>query len=183
VIDLEGMANHRGSLFGARAGGQPSQKAFEGRLALALARLDPARPVVVEAESSKIGNLSLPPRLWRGMVAAPRVAVAAPLEHRAAYLTRAYSDLTSDADELAAVIERLRPLHPAERIEGWLKMAAEGAFQPLAHELMALHYDARYAKQRSLTGAPEPVTVDAESLVPEALPGLAARLAAEIDRL
>jgi tRNA 2-selenouridine synthase len=109
--------------------------------------------------------------------------VAAPLEQRAAYLARAYADLTADADELAAVIERLRPLHPAERIEGWLKMAAEGAFQSLAHDLMALHYDARYAKQRSLTGAPEPVTVDAESLVPEALPGLAARLAAEIDRL
>ena len=115
VIDLEGLANHRGSLFGARAGGQPSQKAFEGRLALALARLDPARPVVVEAESSKIGTLSLPPRLWRAMVAAPRVAVAAPLDQRAAYLTRAYADLTADAAELAAVIDRLRPLHPAER--------------------------------------------------------------------
>ena len=56
VIDLEGLANHRGSLFGHRSGGQPSQKAFEGRLAAALAALDPVRPVVVEAESSrKIG--------------------------------------------------------------------------------------------------------------------------------
>lgn len=183
VIDLEGLANHRGSLFGARAGGQPSQKAFEGRLAMALARLDPARPVVVEAESSKIGALALPPRLWRAMVAAPRIAVAAPLAERAAYLTRAYADLTADPAELAAVINRLRPLHPAERIDGWLALAGAGAFQPLAHDLMARHYDSRYAKQRSLTGAPDPLTIKADSLAPDALPALAARLAAALDRI
>ncbi len=56
VIDLEGLARHRGSLFGAMPGGQPSQKAFETALALELARLDPCRPVVVEAESSKVGE-------------------------------------------------------------------------------------------------------------------------------
>ena len=48
---------------------------------------------------------------------------------------------------------------------------------------MARHYDARYARQRSLTGAPDPVTVEAASLEPEALPALAARLAAEVSRL
>ncbi len=117
-------------------------------------------------ESSKIGSLALPPRLWRAMVAAPRLAVAAPLEERAAYLTRAYADLTADPAELEAVINRLRPLHPAERIEGWLALAAAGAFQPLAQDLMARHYDARYAKQRALTGAPEPVTVEARAWRP-----------------
>ncbi|HZV83599.1 MAG TPA: tRNA 2-selenouridine(34) synthase MnmH, partial [Brevundimonas sp.] len=55
TLDLEALAAHRGSLFGAVPGGQPSQKAFETRLYDALARLDPARPVLVEAESSKIG--------------------------------------------------------------------------------------------------------------------------------
>ena len=183
VIDLEGLANHRGSLFGARPGGQPSQKAFEGRLAQALVRLDPGRPVVVEAESSKIGVRSLPPRLWRAMVAAPRIAVAAPLDERAAYLARAYADLTSDAVELATVIDRMRPLHSAETIEGWLKLAAAGAFQPLAHDLMARHYDLRYARQRSLTGAPAPRVIEATSLAPTALPALAARLVAEISHL
>ena len=63
VLDLEGLANHRGSLFGAMAGGQPAQKGFESALAHARARLDPARPVVIEAESSKIGQLLLPPGL------------------------------------------------------------------------------------------------------------------------
>ena len=67
VLDLEGMANHRGSLFGSM-GEQPSQRAFETRLAHALAALDPARPVVVEAESSKVGDCRVPPKLWKAMV-------------------------------------------------------------------------------------------------------------------
>ena len=77
---------------------------------MALARLDPARPVVVEAESSKIGDCRLPPELWKAMVAAPRVAIAAPLAARAGYLARAYADLIADA---AAAGGGDRPVAPA----------------------------------------------------------------------
>ena len=68
VLDLEGLANHRGSLFGA-VGPQPAQRAVEGRLAMEMAGLDPTRPVVVEAESSKVGECRLPPNLWKAMTA------------------------------------------------------------------------------------------------------------------
>ena len=183
VIDLEGLANHRGSLFGGRVGGQPSQKGFESRLAMALAALDPARPVVVEAESSKIGDCRMPPRLWRAMVAAPRLAISAPLAARAAYLARAYADLTADPVELALVINRLRPMQAAETIDRWLALAATSAFEPLAAELMALHYDPRYAKQRSLTEAQPAQMVEAHSLTVEALPALADELIARINRI
>ena len=64
VVDLEGLAAHRGSLFGAVARAQPSQKAFEGALAAAFDSLDTARPVVVEAESSKVGEVLVPPSVW-----------------------------------------------------------------------------------------------------------------------
>ena len=57
VIDLEGLARHRGSLFGAM-GAQPSQKAFEGALAFALAGLDPARPG--GGRGGKLENRQLP---------------------------------------------------------------------------------------------------------------------------
>jgi tRNA 2-selenouridine synthase len=183
VIDLEALANHRGSLFGARPGGQPSQKAFEGRLALALAALDPARPLLVEAESSRIGDCRLPPRLWRAMVAAPRIAIAAPLSARADYLARAYADLAADPAALSGVIDSLRPMQPAAVIAEWQAQAADGAFAPLAAGLMARHYDPRYARQRSLTGAAPPLTIDTDSLSPDALPALAARIAAEVARL
>jgi hypothetical protein len=74
VIDLEGLANHRGSLFGAMPGGQPGQKLFEGRLAMALEGIDPTRPLLVEAESSRIGDLNLPRGIWAAIT--PRRACA-----------------------------------------------------------------------------------------------------------
>ncbi|MDP4033359.1 MAG: tRNA 2-selenouridine(34) synthase MnmH [Pseudorhodobacter sp.] len=179
VIDLEGLARHRGSLFGAMPGGQPSQKAFESALALALARLDPARPVLVEAESSKVGECRVPPKLWRAMVAAPRIAVAAPLAARAAYLTRAYADLAADGARLAGLIDLLRPAHAAEVIDAWQALASAGAFEALATALMAEHYDPRYGKHRDRMGGSW-VEVAAPSLEPLALQGLAERIAAEL---
>jgi tRNA 2-selenouridine synthase len=153
VIDLEMLARHRGSLFGAM-GQQPSQKAFEGALAMALARLDPARPVVVEAESIKIGNLFLPPKLYGAMQAAPRIAIEAPMAARAAYLTTAYADLIADAARLDHVIGLLRPLHAATRIAEWQAMAASGAYLALATDLMSHHYDPRYGKHRAKVSVP-----------------------------
>ena len=179
VIDLEGLARHRGSLFGAMQGGQPSQKGFESALALALARLDPGRPVVVEAESSKIGDLRLPPKLWRAMVAAPRVAVAAPVDARAAYLVRAYRDLLDDPARLAAVIDQLRPQHAAGVVAGWQALAAAGEFATLAGQLMVQHYDPRYGRHHGRSTAAS-VEVASARLDGGALDGLAARIAAEV---
>ena len=175
VIDLEGLANHRGSLFGAM-GPQPPQKLFEGRLAMALAGLDPTRPVLVEAESAKVGNLRLPPPLWQAMIAAPRLAIAAPLEERAAYLTRSYADITDDPARLADTLAALRPYHPADRIAQWQALATTGGFAALAADLVYHHYDPRYRKHRDR--ATVPVTaIAAPSLAPAALPAVADRLA------
>jgi tRNA 2-selenouridine synthase len=148
AIDLEALANHRGSLFGARSGGQPSQKAFESALAVAVAGLDPARPVVVEAESAKVGERTLPPALWQAMKAAPRIELAAPLPARAAYLARAYADLAADREAFAVALDRLRPFHSAATVEEWHGLLATGALEALAGRLMAEHYDPRYARQR-----------------------------------
>ncbi|NOX41113.1 MAG: tRNA 2-selenouridine(34) synthase MnmH [Alphaproteobacteria bacterium] len=147
IIDLEGLANHRGSLFGAREGGQPSQKAFEGALAQKITALDPARPVLLEAESSKVGDLFVPPSLWKAMQAAPRLTLDVPVDERARYLVRAYSDLIVDTDNLVNIINKLRHLHSADQIELWLDLAANKAFEALAKGLMGQHYDPRYTKQ------------------------------------
>ncbi len=178
VLDLEGMANHRGSLFGAM-GEQPSQKTFEARLALAMAALDPARPVVIEAESAKVGALGLPTRLWQAMCRAPRLALEVPRAARADYLTRAYADVTTDPARLAATIDKLRPWHPKERIEDWQAQAATGAFAALADALMLHHYDPRYARHRARIAVPvTPLEGDLSDL-----PALADRLARALPRL
>ena len=178
VLDLEGMANHRGSLFG-WVGAQPSQKAFEGRLALAMAQLEPSRPVVVEAESAKVGNCRLPPKLWRAMVAAPRVAIDVPRRARAEYLVRAYADLIEDRERLDRIVASLRPLHAAEVIDGWRKLVAEGRFADLADSLMERHYDPRYGKHRARMEVAF-TEVQADRLEEGDLPALADRVAAVV---
>jgi tRNA 2-selenouridine synthase len=180
VVDLEGLARHRGSLFGA-VGPQPSQKAFEGALALALDGLDPTQPVVVEAESSKIGNCRVPPELWKAMVAAPRVAIAAPRAARADYLARAYADLTVDPARLAATVDLLQPLHAREVIEGWQALAAAGEFAALADSLMERHYDPRYGKHRERMAVPV-AEVATDRLGAEDLAALAERVAGAVLR-
>jgi tRNA 2-selenouridine synthase len=178
VLDLEGLAGHRGSIFGA-SGPQPTQKRFETALACAIARLDPARPVLIEAESARIGALRLPPGLWAAMRTAPRIEIAAPLAARAAHLARAYADLAADPATLAARIAALAPLHPKERIAAWQALAAAGAHEALAADLMRHHYDPRNARLRA--GAAPPVhRIEADSLAPERLPDLAARLLAAL---
>ena len=152
MLDLEGLAEHRGSLFGGLEGEQPSQKMFESRLAAALGKLDPARVTWVESESSKVGARIVPPSIWAAMGAAPRVMLEAPQQARAGYLCRAYADLTQDPGLLAQRIDRLRPYHPRDRIAAWHEMAQAGEWRALAQELIAAHYDPRYVKTAEQAG-------------------------------
>ncbi len=144
VLDLEGMAGHRGSIFGA-TGAQPSQKLFESHLAMALAALDPKRPVLIEAEANRIGAIRLPPTLWAAMVAAPRVVLTAPLAARAAYSLAHYSEFSAEPALLAATLERLRKVRPKAQLDAWQGLAASGQFAALAESLIAEHYDPTYA--------------------------------------
>jgi tRNA 2-selenouridine synthase len=147
VIDLEGLAAHRGSLFGALAGqAQPSQKLFESRLLSALDGLDPARPVIVEAESSKVGERMVPPALWALMAVAPRLELTAAPEARARYLVRTYSDISADRAALDEALRRLPTWPGRKRLEAWSQLADAGDFEALALELMGLHYDPAYRR-------------------------------------
>lgn len=147
-LDLEGLANHRGSLFGAMPGGQPSQKLFESRLAVALEALDPARPLLVEAESSRIGDLNLPRVIWQAIIAAPRLHLAVPVQARAAYTARAYAESCADPEGVARIVNLLRPLHPADRIKDWFRRIDAADWTGLSEGLMRDHYDPRYEKHR-----------------------------------
>ncbi len=176
VLDLEGAANHRGSAFGARAGGQPSQKWFEGLLAEAMDSFDPARPVIIEAESSKVGARIVPPSIWSAMKDAPRLRIIAPVAARADYLTLAYADLWANPEGLADGLRALEPLHSTETLARWRDLTRAGRFREFTEELMVQHYDPRYGKGRG-----ETVTeVATDALDPEALDALAARIEAQL---
>lgn len=149
VLDLEGMAAHRGSLFGAIPGApQPHQKAFESELLARFERLDPGRPIIVEAESSKIGQINLPPALWRAMIGAPRIEIIAPKAARIAYLLRAYRDLAGNPVAVAAAIAAVPGRHGAGRVAAWQALLAAGDIPALAGALIDAHYDPAYERSR-----------------------------------
>ncbi|WP_299361869.1 tRNA 2-selenouridine(34) synthase MnmH [uncultured Paracoccus sp.] len=181
VIDLEGLANHRGSLFGAMPGGQPPQKLFESRLAMTLARLDPARPVVVEAESSRIGTLAVPRAMWRALCAAPRVRLDVPVAARAAYTADVYADTVSEPGRVDDAVQALSRLHPATRIAEWRGLVRQQDWATLAEALMREHYDPRYRSHRDRFQAAEIGQVELPSLDPAAQYAAAARIEAVLD--
>ncbi len=150
VLDLEGMAGHRGSLLGATEAGQPAQKGFESRLAAAISTLDPDRVTVVEAESSKIGQINLPEQLWARMTTAPRLVMNAPLTARAKYLTEAYRDVTQNPEVLKKRLEPLRYLRSHATVDNWLKLLESNDLLALATALMQDHYDPAYARSRRI---------------------------------
>ena len=172
TLDLEALAEHRGSLFGGLGRPQPSQKLFESRLLAAVEALDPARPIVVEAESSKVGDRMIPPVLWRAMQAAPRIELAAPPEVRAGYLVHTYRDIIEDRAALDEALARLPVRASPERRKAWRALADAGDFQALALALLEHHYDPAYARSargRSRLGVVE-VGPDGADAVARLLP-------------
>lgn len=149
VLDLEGLAAHRGSMLGGTAAPQPAQTSFETALATALVGLDPTRAVVVEAESSRIGRIVLPPALWAAMCAAPRIEVEAPVTARAAYLAVAYGDVTADPARLASLLDVLRAHRGNKVVDRWQGLLRAGDWPELAHALIVEHYDQSYATSRA----------------------------------
>ena len=164
VLDLEGLAAHRGSLLGAVAEDQPEQKGFESQLAQRLLALDPARPTLVEAESSKIGRIVLPKQLWSVMKDAPRIEVTAPVAARAEFLTDAYSDIIADPAALRARLQPLRHLRGHATVERWEGLIGAGDFRALATDLMVEHYDPAYARSRKADSREWLAAVEADRL-------------------
>ncbi|MBT5232212.1 MAG: tRNA 2-selenouridine(34) synthase MnmH [Methylococcales bacterium] len=84
AVDLEGLANHRGSSFGRQLEGQPTQINFENRLAVALIKLkaDNAKIIYAEDESKNIGSLSIPPVFLEHLRESPMAIIEMPLEQR-----------------------------------------------------------------------------------------------------
>ena len=148
VLDLEGIARHRGSLFGALADTpQPSQKGFESELFDRLSRMNTSRPVLVEAESNKIGNRTVPPAVWQAMAEAPRIMLSAPIAVRADYLVRCYSDVIADRGLLEQVLSRLEVYPGRKQLANWRELADAGAFVELVRQVVERHYDPSYRRR------------------------------------
>lgn len=145
VIDLEGMARHKGSVFGGNPDDpQPAQKCFESLVFEKLESLDPGRPLYIEAESAKIGRLNLPNPLWQKLKDSPVIEIDSPVEARARYLAGDYEEWVGNLDRVHETIDRLAGFHSNETLARWKTMTEAGEWHPFVTELLTEHYDTRY---------------------------------------
>jgi len=147
VLDLERLAQHRGSVLGALPEQpQPSQKWFESQIWSALRAFDPQQPVYVESESSKVGNLRVPPHLLEAMRAAECRHLQLPVAARVRLLREEYLHFERDPDALCRQLACLIPQHGHACVSAWQLLARAARWDELVENLLVEHYDPAYRR-------------------------------------
>ncbi len=180
VLDLEQLAQHRGSLLGNLPDEpQPAQKMFDSLVWDALRGFDAARPVFVEAESKKIGAVAVPDALLEAMRAAECILIDAPVPARVQLLMEDYDHFLGNPDLLAQRLAPLAELHGHQVIADWKEMAQQGRWEALVEDLLVRHYDPAYRRSTAANfqRLKEAVVVRPESLDETSLAKTAAALA------
>jgi tRNA 2-selenouridine synthase len=180
VLDLEDLANHRSSVLGLVPGQrQPTQKNFDTRIWEALRGFDPARPVYVESESKKVGNVAVAEALILAMRASPCIRLELSDDERVALLLEDYPWFAREPEFFCERLAALTQLRGREIIDQWQQAVRTGRTADVVRELLVQHYDPMYAASirrnfaqwESARSAPAPDR-SAESMV-----GLARELA------
>ncbi len=179
VLDLEGLASHRSSVLGLIPGQpQPSQKHFDTLVWQKLRSFDPARPVFVESESRKVGNVAVPEALIAAMRASACVRLELSDEERVRLLLEDYAFFRDDpalfCDRLSALVQ----LRGREQVEHWQQRVRAGDVESVVRELLVKHYDPGYASstQRNFRQFGDARVVVARDRTPEAMREIAREL-------
>jgi tRNA 2-selenouridine synthase len=159
ILDLEGLANHRGSILGKAPGSpQPSQKCFESKLWEAFHNFDPDRPVFTEAESNRIGRLQCPPPLWKRLGEGRVVLLELPIHERGKLLAEDYEHFIAHPDSLKETLNGLRRLRGNEQVDSWHRQIEESRWRDFLESILVDHYDLCYRRP----GAPDSVYAEPE---------------------
>ncbi len=147
VLDLEALANHRSSVLGHIPGvPQPSQKAFDTLIWNALQGFDPARPVFVESESKKVGNVRVPDALIEAMRSSPCIDLQLSDEERVALLLEDYDFFVKDPSFFCQRLEALTELRGKAVVGEWIEKVKAGQTPAVVLELLTEHYDPMYTQ-------------------------------------
>ena len=180
VLDLEAIALHRGSLIGAVPGTpQPAQKGFDSALLNVLRGFDPARPVWLEAESKKIGNVQIPAALYESMHKTTPIKVVAPMAERVRLWREDYRHFVEDPVAMVETLSPLKPLIGQQELTLWRDLAQAGQVDELFQRVMEQHYDPCYARSQKkyYKTADEAPVLELRSLSADSLAVVAAELA------
>ena len=158
ILDLEGLANHRGSILGNTPNSpQPGQKRFESSLWKAFQDYDPARPVFTEAESNRIGRLQCPPPLWKKLGQGRMILVELPIHERGKLLAEDYKHFITDPEALKETLNGLRRLRGNERVDSWHQQIDDRRWSDFLESILVDHYDLCYRRPGSHDSVyPEP---------------------------
>ncbi len=162
VLDLEALANHRSSVLGAIPGvAQPTQKRFDSLVWDALRRFDPARPVFVESESKKVGNVFVPTVLVEQMRASPCLNLQLPIESRVALLLEDYDYLARNQAYFCARLDVLATFRGKALVAEWKDKVMAGDLEPVVRDLLVQHYDPGYLESmaRNFRQYPQAATI------------------------
>lgn len=169
VLDLEELAKHRGSVLGHLPSDvQPSQKAFESAVWQQLRTFSPHRPVFIEAESKKVGNLRVPEVLMERMRTSPCIIVELALPARVQLLLADYAHFISNPQKLIQQLEFLRAQHSSEQILRWQTLVLQQDFPTLVQQLLEDHYDPAYLRSmaRNFSQYPSSQTINLHGISP-----------------
>ena len=145
VLDLEALANHRSSVLGAIPGvSQPSQKLFDTRIWDALRKFDPQRPVYVESESKKVGNVAVPTALIEAMRQGSCLSLQLPDTERVALLMEDYEHFVHQREAFCERLDALTQLRGHQVVDAWKAQVRAGDVQSVVQDLLASHYDPVY---------------------------------------
>ncbi len=185
VLDLEGLACHRGSVLGGLPQTpQPVQKHFETQLWQALRRFDAARPVYVEAESKKIGALRVPDALIGSIRAAQCVQLHASVAQRVRFLCEDYAFFLADPALLITQLDCLRPLYGKETIGRWHALIAARDWGALVTGLLDAHYDPLYRRStgHNFIRLSDALHIELDALTPAGFERAAGELVRRMDQ-
>ena len=145
VLDLEALAQHRSSVLGLIPGvAQPSQKAFDSRIWESLQGFDPARPVYIESESKKVGNVAVPEALILAMRASACLQIDLSEDERVALLLEDYDFFVRDIEFFCARLLALTEARGKDVVQDWQARARAGDVASVVLELLLKHYDPGY---------------------------------------
>jgi tRNA 2-selenouridine synthase len=184
VLDLEGMANHKGSVLGPNPD-RPKQscKAFDTALIEKLSGFNRAEPVFVEAEGRRIGIIHLPPLLYETMRTGRILQIKPAIKARVKFLIEDYSWLTEQPETLREYLSVLKAIRGKDTVGRWHELIEARDWPALVEDLLITHYDPLYKKSssRDFSAGIEEDVFAAEKLEPETFLALAKEIQARLD--
>jgi tRNA 2-selenouridine synthase len=146
ILDLEGLANHKGSLLGKIPDLiQPSQKFFESLIFNKIQNLNLKDKIYIEAESSKIGNIHIPKSIWKKMIKSPRIEISANVELRAKFLVSDYDYMCNDPTLINPIIKGLKNRLSKKLFDEWTNLIDRKKWFDLTKSFLENHYDPSYS--------------------------------------